>query len=145
MDLFKDYDCLPHGLITADLEAHGLDKNSLRFFINYLSCRKQMTKMGSTYSNQSQVFRGIPQGSILGLLLFNIFINDIFFFIEKSEICNIADDHTLYSCDRNLLLIKENLIFDMKNISFWFRTNSLKANAGKSQFMILNQKNYRRQ
>ena len=51
MDLFKDYDCLPHGLITADLEAHGLDKNSIRFFINYLSCRKQMTKMGSTYSN----------------------------------------------------------------------------------------------
>ena len=45
MDLFKDYDCLPHGLITADLEAYGFDKNSLRFFINYLSCRKQMTKM----------------------------------------------------------------------------------------------------
>ena len=60
----------------------------------------------------------------------------MFFFIEKSEICNFADDHTLYSCDRILLHIKENLIFDMKNILFWFRTDSLKTDAEKFQFMI---------
>ena len=72
-------------------------------------------------------------------------MNDTFFFIKKSEICNFADGNTLYSCDRNLLHIKENLIFDMKNVLFWFRTNSLKAIAGKFQFMILNQKNQRRQ
>ena len=101
--------------------------------------------MGSSYSNWSEVFRGIPQASVLGPLVFNIFINDIFFFIEKSEICNFADDNTLYSCDRNLLHIKKNLTFDMKNISFWFTTNSLKANAGKFQFMILDRKNHRRQ
>ena len=59
--------------------------------------------------------------------------------------CNFADDNTLYSCDRNLLRIKENLIFDMENILFCFRTNSLKANAGKSQFMIKNRENHRRQ
>ena len=92
--------------------------------------------MGSAYSNWSEVLRGISQGSILGLLLFNTFMNNILFFIEKSEICNFADDNTQYSCDRNLLRIKENLTFDMKNILFWFRTNSLKANTGKFQFMI---------
>ena len=75
--------------------------------------------MGSAYSNRSEVLRGIPQGSILGPLLFNTFINDIFFFIEKSEICKVAEDNTLYSCDRNLLRIKENLTFDMKNILFY--------------------------
>ena len=145
MDLSKAYDCLPHDLIIAKLEAYGLNTNSLRFIFDYLSCRKQSTKMGSVYSNWSEVLRGIPQGSILGPLLFNIFINDIFFFIEKSEICNFADDNTLYSCDRNLLRIKENLTFDMKNILLWFKTNSLKANAGKFQFMILNWENHRRQ
>ena len=123
MDLSKAYDCLPHDLIIAKLEAYGLDTNSLRFLFDYLSYRKQRTKMGSAYSNWSKVLRGIPQGSIL---LFNIFINNIFFFFEKSEICNFADDDALYLCDRNLLRIKENLTFAMKNILFLFRTNGFR-------------------
>ena len=139
MDLSKVYDCLLHDLVIAKLEAFGLDTNSLRFFflITRAAENKEL-KLGSTYGNWSEVFRGIPQGLILRLLLFNIFINDIFFFIEKSKICNFANCNTLYSYDRNLLCIKENL-------KFWFRSNSLKANAGKFQFMILNVKNHRRQ
>ena len=101
--------------------------------------------MGSACSNWSEVFHRIPEGSILGPLPFNIFINDLFFFTEKSEICNFADGNTLYSCDRNVLHIEENLIFDMKNILLRFRTNSLKANAEKFKFIILNRKNHRRQ
>ena len=145
MDLSKAFDCLPHDLVISKLEAYGLDTNSLRFPFDYLNCRKQRTKMGYTYSDWSEVFPGIPQRSILGPLLFNIFLNNIFFFIQKSEACNFSDDNTLYSCDRNLLRIKENLIFDVNNILFWFRINLLKANAGKFQFMVLNRKNHRLQ
>ena len=96
MDLSKAYDCLPHDLVIVKLEAYGLDTNSLRFLFDYLSCRKQITKMVSAHSHWSEVFREIPQGSILGSLLFDIFINDIFFFIEIPKISNFADYNTLY-------------------------------------------------
>ena len=86
--------------------------------------------------------RGVPQGSILGPLYFNVFINDLFMFIENCEICNFADDITVYSCGIELSSILENLKHDTKTILKWFKINSLKANAGKCQFMILGKKQY---
>ena len=125
MDFSKAYDCLSHDLLIAKLEAYRLDVGSLNFLLDYLSLRKHRTKVGSSYSKWSEICRGIPQGSILGPLLFNIFINDIFFFVEKSEICNFADDNTVYSCGKDLPKIKEDLICTMKNILKWFRLNIL--------------------
>ena len=72
--------------------------------------------------------------------MLNIFINDIFFFAEKSEICNFADDNTVYSCGKDLRKVREDLICTMKNLLKWFRLNSLKANPGKFQFMIIGDK-----
>ena len=83
MDLSKAYDCLPHDLMVAKLEAHGISKESLQLTSDYLSYRKQRTKIGSAYSDWANVISEIPQRSILGPLLFNIFINDIFLVIEK--------------------------------------------------------------
>ena len=142
MDLSKAYDCLPHDLLIAKLEAYGLDNDSLNLLLDYLSFRKQRTKVGSAYSKWSKIRRGIPQGSILGSLLFNIFTNDIFMTIEQSHICNFADDNTLYSRGERLTEIKENLVSDTKSILNWFRLNSLKANPGKFQFMILGDKSH---
>ena len=78
---------------------------------------------GNDFTEQSFTgeLYGVDSAGVLRQgVLFNIFISDIFFFIEKSQIYNFADDNTLYSCNRNLLHIKENLIFNMKNILFWF-------------------------
>ena len=80
---------------------------------------------------------GIPQGSILGPLLFNSFVNDMFSFASKSDICDFADDNTLSSCRKTLGGILHNLKFDWRNILKWFKVNSLKPNPGKFQFMIL--------
>ena len=116
MDLSKTYDCLLHYLSIAQLEAYGLGSGSLNLLLVYLTFRKQKTKVGSAYSKWSKIRRGIPQGSILGPMLFNTFIYDIFMIIEQSDICNFADDNTLHSCGKSLTEIKENLIFDTKGI-----------------------------
>ena len=104
---------------------------------DYLEGWKQLVEIGSSYSFWSDVKGGVPQGSILVPLFFNVFINDLFMFIESYEICNFADDSTLYSSGIELSSILENLKHDMKAILKWFRTNSLKVNPGKFKFMNL--------
>ena len=95
MDLTKTYGCLCHDLLIANLKAYGLGNSSLNLLLDYLTFRKQRTKVGFAYSKWSKIRRGIPRGSILRPILFNIFINDIFMIIEQSDICNFADNKTL--------------------------------------------------
>ena len=137
MDILKAYDCIPHNLLIAKLKCYGVDKASLRPLLDHLTRRKQRTKISSSFSSWCHINTVVSQGSILGPLLFNIFTNDLFFSIQKSEVCNFANDNTLFCGDKNLDLVFLNLISDLSDVMVWFKINSLRANPRKIQFMVM--------
>ena len=93
-DLSKAFDCLPHDLIIAKLHAYGFDKASLRLMHSYLTDRYQRVKINNSYSFRSLIKHGVSQGSILGPILFNMFLFDMFFMIDKIDFASYADDNT---------------------------------------------------
>ena len=141
MDLSKAFDCLSHELLIAKLEAYGFSKNNMRFIYSYLKNRKQRVRMGSSLSEWLIVLLGVPQGSIHGPILFNIFINDLLFFIKDSKICNFADDNTLSVCDTSIDRVLRKLEQDLQIAMNWFHNNSLVANPSKFQILLLGEKN----
>ena len=126
MNLSKAFDSLNHKLLITKLKAYGLDSNSVTFMKDYLTNRLQRCKINNSSSGWEKVLKGVPQGSILGSLLFNIFINDIFLSRQKSDLANYACDSTLYTSDKSVSNIMNSLSHDFtiygSTIISWFLT-----------------------
>ena len=140
-DLSKAFDCLNHNLLLAKLNAYGFDNPSLNFNGSYLKERKQRTKVGHSYSTWNDLKCGVPQGSILGPLLFNIYSNDIFYFIENSKIANYADDNTAYSTNDTLEGLLQTLEGETSILLKSFQDNEMKSNEDKCHFFVVNTEN----
>ena len=115
MDLSKAYDCVNHDLIIAKLEGK-VGENSLRLVQNYLFQRQQRVKFGSSLS---------------GLILFNVFINDLLLFIKEKDICNFAGDATLYACGKDLDTISNRLELETNSAIQCLKNNEMVANPSK--------------
>ena len=107
MDLSKAFDCLSHNLLIEKLRAYGLAPDAINLLSSYLSDRVQQVILVSHTSTWENIIKGVPQGSILGPLLFNVFLNDIFFFVNQAIIYNYADDNTLSFIHANLKVLKK--------------------------------------
>ena len=128
MDLSKAFDTMNHDVFIAKLGAYGSQKDALSFMKSYLMKRRQRVRINSNFSAWERIISGVPQGSILGPLLFNIFLNNLFVFVKNSDLSYCADDNTLYSCGNNLEKVKQTLRGDFQIVTKWFYENNMVLN-----------------
>ena len=137
MDLSKAFDCIPHDLLIAKLSAYGFDKNTLKFFLSYLKGRKQSVNIKGKLSSFMDVLAGVPQGSILGPVIFNIFINDMQNIFDKCCLNNYADDNTLDTHASTVPELVDSLEKDSQKAINWFKSNHMIANPDKFKAIII--------
>ena len=131
MDLSKAFGCIPHDMLIAKLSAYGLNGNASKYIYTYLKNRKQFVRVNNVCSDFKYIISGVPQGSIVGPILFNAFLNDFFFCIRKASVHNFADDNTLSSFAKSVTLLLEILMTESQNAIKCFSENKMIVNPDK--------------
>ena len=135
-ELSKAFDCISHELLIAKLYAYGFSKNALDLIYDYLSNRKQRTNVRESFSSWIDIVYGVPQGSVLGPLLFNIYLNDLFLFLERFLMVNFADDCSPYEFNGSIDDVILKLENDATLLIEWYKNNYLKPNPDKWHLLL---------
>ena len=136
IDLKKAFDTVDHSILLEKLEHYGIRGVVNNWFSSYLTDRYQSTQIGSCISKKTKTLCGVPQGSVLGPLLFLLYINDIYNSSEKFSFYLFADDTNLLYADKSLRSLENTVNAELSNVSKWLMANKLSLNVSKSNFVI---------
>ena len=136
IDLSKAFDTLNHDILIYKLKSYGLSEAALKLMQSYLTNRKQYVEINNTQSTKNDITVGVPQGSILGPLLFIIYINDIIHSSTVFRFIIFADDTTLYTTLNTQEDINDILNDELVKINNWLKVNKLSLNVAKTKAML---------
>ena len=136
LDLSKAFDTVNHNILLEKLKAYGIQSENLKWFRSYLSNRKQFILYDDFKTEVKIVKCDVPQGSILGPLLFLIFVNDLSNSAKVLDPVLFADDTNLFCSDNNIMTLFETANQELSKINNWFLANKLSLNVEKTKYIL---------